>query len=114
MKGRCKNGHPIETDRIVLLNHVVGVCTCGYKYLVECMPATHIKDVRSKTKERFHLFAFLSPLICPSCYKWMTRISIACHSKEDLEVDWRLVLQERETELNFQDILNRRKVDNGN
>jgi len=88
-KGRCKNGHPITRFGLVLLGHIVGVCpNCNHRYLYSSIPAMYVGDKRNSLGERFHVYSFLTILICYGCRKFITSISIACHPMDEHEKDW--------------------------
>lgn len=94
-KGRCKNGHPIERRKLILLGHTVGVCPhCGHKYLISAIPATYTWDDRNTLGERFHVYTFATLLICEKCHGFMTSIQISCKTSEEEEQTWRQELNE--------------------
>jgi len=92
---RCKNGHPIERRRLILLGHTVGVCLhCGHKYILSAVPATYTWSERNKLGEQFHVYTFASLLACEHCHGFMTSIQISCKTHEEQEEIWRKELDE--------------------
>lgn len=88
-KGFCKNGYPISKGQILLMGRVVGVCDeCGHRYLHSEMPVFYVGDKVSKSKERFHVYQFASPLICGGCKKWISSINVACRPLIEIKNDW--------------------------
>lgn len=96
---RCKKGHPIGRGQLVLMQHVVGVCTCGHVYFHSEIPVVFAGDRRNKLKERFHHYDFMSPQFCPQCKKWLTGITISCQNHSIKE--WVEALEKDLQELAF-------------
>jgi len=88
-KDRCKNGHPINPNKQVLLGHIVGVCNnCKSRYLYSSIPATYARDEHNSLGERFHVYVYNSFLVCNGCHNTMINIKIACKPIEEHEAIW--------------------------
>lgn len=86
---RCKNKHPISRGSLVLLGHVVGVCTCGHRYLHSEILGTYVGDKKNELGEHFHTYAFSSLQVCGGCNNFITSIDIVCVESKKHEESWK-------------------------
>lgn len=116
---RCKNGHPIDKHKLVLMGRVVGSCgKCRKPYIHSELPVIYSHDEKNTLGEKFHTYNFHSFLICGGCGSILANIKVSC--KPMTEEDWienlsnelsRYSIKEKKDETPVEDI--RSTSDNG-
>lgn len=83
MPKECANEHCIDTEWVISMKGVVGVCPCGNKFIVEKVIAIYEKDIYNELEELFHVYKYLVPFHCHGCGRFLRNHIIVCDENVD-------------------------------